>query len=91
MKKKNYLIVPTILLILGTGSLGIVVLFGLFGGFVCGKPFHIINGSNGPIPACTSIFNTDFIWPLIIGICLLSVGIILMIIYKKRNRGKYEK
>jgi len=86
MKNKKYLILSIISLVLGGGSFGIVVLFGLFGSLVCGKPFHIINGSNGPIPACTSIFNTDFIWPFLIGICLLSVGIIFIFIHKRNYK-----
>lgn len=87
MKNKKFVVLGIISLVLGTGSFGIVLLFGLFGGLVCGKPFHIINGSNGPIPACTSIFNTDFVWFFICGICLILIGIVLLILNKnKKNK-----
>lgn len=86
MKNKKYLILSVISFVLGGGSFGIVILFGLFGSLLCGKPFHIINGSDGPIPACTSIFNTDFIWPFILGIVLLIIGIVLLIVHRRGNK-----
>lgn len=86
MKSKKYLVLGIISLVLGAGSFGIVLLFGLFGGLVCGKPFHIINGSNGPIPACTSIFNTDFVWFFICGISLIVIGTILLLLNKKKKK-----
>ena len=89
MNKKSYLIISIISFILGVINCGIVILFSLFGSFMCGKPFYLINGSNGPIPACTSIFNTNFLWLFIIGICLLVFGIIFTILYKYR-KGKQD-
>jgi len=86
MKNKKYLILSIISFILGGLSFGIVVLFALFGGLICGKPFHIISGYDGPIPVCTSIFNTEFIWPFIIGICLLCVAIIFIITHKNNYK-----
>lgn len=83
MKNKKYLILSIISFVLGGGSFAIVVLFGLFGTFMCGKPFYMISGSNGPIPACASIFNTDFIWVILISVILLIAGITLMVVYKK--------
>lgn len=86
MKNKKYLILSVISFVLGGGSFGIVILFGLFGSLFCGKPFHIVNGSNGSIPACTSIFNTDFIWPFIFGIVLLIIGIVFLIIHRRGSK-----
>lgn len=86
MKNKKYLVLGIISLVLGSGIFGIVILFGLFGSLVCGKPFHIIKGGEGPILGCTSMFKTDFVWPFILGICLLVIGIILLIINKKKNK-----
>lgn len=86
MKKIVSLVLSIVLIVLGAISSGIVLLFGLFGSFVCGKPFYMISGSDGPIPTCVSIFSTDFVWPLLLGIGLLIVGIILMFIYKKINK-----
>ena len=86
MKKIVSLVLSIVLIVLGAISSGIVLLFGLFGSFVCEKPFYMISGSDGPIPTCVSIFSTDFVWPLLLGIGLLIVGIILMFIYKKINK-----
>lgn len=83
MKKKVSLILSIILIILGFISSGIVLLFGLFGSFVCGKPFYIINGSNDSIPTCASIFNTDFVLPLLFGICLILIGAVLIVLRRK--------
>lgn len=83
MKKKIYLIISIISYIFGVGICGIFVLFSLFGSLLCGKPFYIINGADGPIPICTSIFITDFVWVLIIGIVLLLIGTIFMILKTK--------
>ena len=86
MKNKKRLILSVISFIFGGGIFGIVILFGLVGSLLCGKPFYIINGSNGPIPSCTSIFNTDFIWPFILGIVLLIIGIVFLIAHKRGNK-----
>lgn len=91
MKNKIYLILSIISFVLGGGSFGIFLIMALLGSVMCFKPFQIVNGGEGPILSCTSIFNTEYVWPFIIGICLLIVGIILIIIYKKRKRGKNEK
>lgn len=84
MKKKVGLILSIILIVLGAISSGIVLLFGLFGSFVCGKPFYMINGSDGPIPTCVSIFSTDFVWPLLLGGGLILIGVILIIFRRKK-------
>ena len=84
MKKKVGLILSIILIVLGVMSSGIVLLFGLFGGFVCGKPFYMISGSDGPIPTCVPIFSTDFVWPLLLGIGLILIGVILIIFRRKK-------
>lgn len=86
MKNKKYLILSIISFILGGVSFCNFLMWALIGSIMCFKPFHIVNGGEGPILSCTSIFNTNFIWPFIIGICLLSVGIVLIIIYKKNYK-----
>lgn len=84
MKRNSKILVFSIsTLILGGICLGITLLFGLFGSFMCGKPFYMISGSNGPIPSCIPIFSTDFVWFLFIGIGLILVGIVFIILYKK--------
>ena len=84
MKKKVGLILSIILIVLGTMSSGIVLLFGLFGSFMCGKPFYMISGAAGPIPTCVSIFSTDFVWPLLLGVGLVLIGVMLMIFRRKK-------
>ena len=83
MKNKKYLIISIIAFVLGGMSCGIVILFTFFGSLLCGEPFYMISGSDGPIPSCTSIINTDFIWPLAIGFVLLLTGILFYFIWKK--------
>lgn len=85
MNKKTYLIISIISFIFGGISLGITMLFALVGNFMCGEPFFMISGSNGPIPSCVSIFNTDFAWLLFAGIVLILVGTIFIILYKKNK------
>lgn len=86
MKNKNiYLVLSIIAFVLGGVNCGIIILFSLFGNFMCGKPFYMINGSNGPIPNCVSIFDTDFIWVLTIGFILLIIGILFLILYRRKN------
>lgn len=82
--KKSYLVISIILFILGGINCGIVVLFSLFGSFMCTKPFYMISGSGGPIPSCISIFKTDFVWPLLVGVVLILLGIIFVILFKKK-------
>ena len=84
MKKKVSLILSIILIILGAISSGIVLLFGLFGSFVCGKPFYMISGSDGPIPTCVPIFSIDFVWPLLLGVGLILIGVIFIIFRRKK-------
>lgn len=84
MNKKISSILSIIFIVLGAINSGIVILFGLFGSFICGKPFYIINGANDSIPTCTSIFNTNFVLPLLFGICLIMIGIILIILRRKK-------
>lgn len=84
MKKKVGVILSIILIVLGVMSSGIVLLFGLFGSFVCGKPFYMISGSDGPIPTCVSIFSTDFVWPLLLGVGLILIGCLFMIFRRKK-------
>lgn len=86
MKKKVSLVLSIVLIVLGAISGGIVLLFGLFGSFVCGKSFYMISGSDGPIPTCVSIFSTDFVWVLLLGVILLITGIVLIVIYKNKNK-----
>lgn len=81
-------IVSIILIILGCINTGIFLLFSLVGKFICGHFFEVINGSNGPIPTCENIFNTDFVFVLILGIVLLAIGVILLL---ARGRSKSEK
>lgn len=84
MNKKSYLVISIISFILGVINCGIVILFSLFGSFMCGKPFYMISGSNGPIPNCVSIFDTNFVWVLIMGFILLIVGILFLILYRRK-------
>ena len=84
MKKKVGLILSIVLIVLGAMSSGIVLLFGLFGSFVCGKPFYMISGSDGPIPTCVPIFSTDFVWPLLLGIGIILIGVISLNLRKKK-------
>ena len=86
MNKKTYLIISIISFIFSGISLGITMLFALVGNFMCGKPFYMISGSDGPIPSCTPIFNTDFKWIILFGGILLIVGIISIIVYKKGSK-----
>lgn len=58
---------------------------------MCGKPFYMISGSDGPIPSYVSIFNTDFIWFLFIGIGLILVGTIFIVLYKKKEEISWKK
>ena len=76
-------ILSVILIVLGVINSGLFLLFGLFGSFICGKPFYVISGSEGPIPSCKSIFNTDFVWIILLGICLILIGIVLIVLGRK--------
>lgn len=87
MKKMFYLILSIILIVLGIINCSLVLLFGLFGSFMCGKPFYMISSSNDSIPNCVSIFSTDFVWIILLGIVLLLIGIILMI-FRRKKYGK---
>ena len=84
--KKLILIISISLISLGIITNVLFLIFSLFGSFFCGKMFYMINGSNGPIPSCVSIFNTDFVYMLLVGIIVLIVGIILIFFYKKYKK-----
>ena len=84
--KKLILIISISLISLGIITNVLFLIFSLFGSFFCGKMFYMIYGSNGPIPSCVSIFNTDFVYMLLVGIIVLIVGIILIFFYKKYKK-----
>lgn len=86
MNKKFSLTLSIILIVLGAINSGIFLVFALIGSFACGKPFYAINGGEGPILGCTSIFNTNLVLPILLGICLILVGVILLVL--RRNTKK---
>lgn len=89
-------VVSIILIILGCINTGIFMIFSLLGKFVCGNFFEIANGADGPIPTCKNIFNTDFVFALILGIVLLVIGSALLFvqrgrIYEDKNKKSITK
>lgn len=86
MNKKFSLTLSIILIVLGAINSGIFLVFALIGSFVCGKPFYVINGGEGPILGCTSIFNTNLVLPILLGISLILFGVILLVL--RRNTKK---
>lgn len=87
MNKKFSLTLSIILIVLGAINSGIFLVFALIGSFACGKPFFAIdNGGEGPILGCTSIFNTNLVLPILLGICLILIGIILIVLRKENKK-----
>lgn len=89
--KKIRNILSIILIVLGAIYSGIFLLFVLFCSFICGKPFYVINGGEGPILNCTSVFNTDLILPILSGICLVLIGILLLVLSSRKFRVRNDK
>lgn len=86
MNKKFSLTLSIILIVLGAINSGIFLVFALIGSFACGKPFYVITDGEGPILGCTSIFNTNLVLPILLGICLILFGVILLVL--RRNTKK---
>ncbi len=86
MNKKFSLTLSIILIVLGAINSGIFLVFALIGSFACGKPFYVINDGEGPILGCTSIFNTNLVLPILLGICLILIGVILIVLRRENNK-----
>lgn len=86
MNKKFSLTLSIILIVLGAINSGIFLVFALIGSFACGKPFYVINCGEGPILGCTSIFNTNLVLPILLGICLILIGVILIVLRRENNK-----
>ncbi len=89
-------ITSIILIVLGCINTGIFLIFSLLGKLACGNFFKIVNGADGPIPTCKNIFNTDFVFALILGIVLLVIGSTLLfvqrgMIYEDKNKKSITK
>ncbi len=80
------LIISIISFIVALYSCGVTFVFIFFGSLLCGKAFHIISSSDGPIPVCENIFATDMVWVLVVGIISILIGIIFMNLGKSKGK-----
>ena len=91
MKNKIYIVIASILFIIGGINSGIIILMTTIGSLFSGKPFHIIYGANGPIPNSVPVFQTEFFAVFVLGILFMISGLILLKMRKKQGKENVKK